>query len=417
MKTQPSSTVVILPPTEYPLTLRRTLWGFVAVGVLTVILGASGFASQRIWISYLVNFCFWSGLAQAGIVFSAAYRLTNGTWGETIRRVAESFVLFVPLSILLFLLSFAGRTFLWPWIAEPIEEKIAWLNEPFFFLRVSAYYLVLSALSLWYVAVSIRPDLGLLKELGKAPASTWVERLTTGWQGYDTEREKRSTKMRRLVPIVLVGYGIIYTFVGFDVVMSLDPHWYSSLYGWLYMVHAFDAGVAATIVVAILARKYFNLQEHVSTKQFYDVSRLLMGLCMLAGGFYWGQYITIWYGNLGEEIERLILRFNHTPWPVFQWAVIILLYFFPIAIFLSRSIKEKPRALVAIASVILAANWFYQFVEIAPSVWHEDGVPLGIAELGVTVGFLGGVAICWLAYAKLVPLVPAPIPQQTGQHS
>jgi hypothetical protein len=171
------------------------------------------------------------------------------------------------------------------------------------------------------------------------------------------------------------------------------------------MVHSFDAGVAATIIVAIVVRKYFNLQEHVSTSQFYDVSRLLMGLCMLSGGFYWAQYITIWYGNLGEEIERLVLRFDHSPWPPFQWAVIVLLYFFPIVVFLSRSIKEKPRALLAIASIILVANWTYHFVEIAPSVWNENGIPLGIEELAVTFGFFGMIALCWLAYARVVPLV------------
>jgi len=137
-----------------------------------------------------------------------------------------------------------------------------------------------------------------------------------------------------------------------------------------------------------------------------------MGLCMLAGGFYWGQYITIWYGNLGEETGRLILRFNHAPWYWFQWAVIILLYFFPIAIFLSKSIKEKPRALIIIASIILAANWFYQFVEIVPSIWHEQGVPLGLEEVVVTVGFFGLLGLSWLAYARVVPLVPPPLPGQ-----
>ena len=92
---------------------------------------------------------------------------------------------------------------------------------------------------------------------------------------------------------------------------------------------------------------------------------------------------------------------------MFQWAVIVLLYFFPIVIFLSRSIKEKPRALLIIASIILTANWFYSFVEIAPSVWQHDGFPLGIIELLVTIGFGSAVALSWLSYARVVPLVSA----------
>lgn len=398
---------IIPPPREYPRNLRVVLWSFVLMGTVAVIAGVLSIASQRVWISYLINFCFWSGLAQGGIVFSAAYRLTNGRWGETIRRVSEGFVFFIPLSAVLFLITFFGKEHLWPWITEPIEAKAVWLNEPFFFARVTLYYVLLSVLSLRYVAISVRPDLGLLKERGLAPASAWIDRLTANWQGYVSELETRNSKLSRFVPVVLISFAVLYTFIGFDVVMSLDPHWYSSLYGWLYMVHAFDAGVAGTIIVAILARKYFDLRENVSTSQFYDVSRLLMGLCMLCGGFYWGQYLTIWYGNLGEEIERLIVRFDHSPWPPFQWAVIFLLYFFPIAVFLSRSIKERPRALLVIASLILIANWLYQFVEIAPAIWEEHTPPLGIVEIAVTLGFVGAVGLCWLAYAKVVPLVPA----------
>ncbi len=218
--------------------------------------------------------------------------------------------------------------------------------------------------------------------------------------------ERSKATLTKLVPFLLVGYGVFYSFVGFDVVMSLEPHWFSTLYGWLYFIHAFYASIAATIVVAILARRYFSLHDQVGTSQFYDVGRLLMGISMLSGGFYWSQYLVVWYGNLGEEIERLILRFAEAPWPPFQWSVIVFLYFFPLAIFLSRTVKERPRILFAIALIILVANWFYQFVEIVPSVWKSHQPPLGIIELGMTVGFLGAVGLCWLTYAKIVPLVP-----------
>ena len=396
-----------------PERLTRILWIGVFAGIAGGVAALLGMGTERFWISFLINACFWTGLAQSGVIFSAAYRLTNGQWGQTIRRVGEGFVLFLPVSILLFLLTFLGRTYLWPWITEPIPAKAAWLNEPFFFLRIFLYMLVMTVMSFFYVRLSLRPELARLRELGKLPASRLIEFLTKGWRGEESA-EQNDRRLRAMVPGIVMTFGLVYSFVGFDVVMSLDPHWYSTMYGWLYFAHAFDAGVAGTIITAILARKFFKLHEHVSTKQFYDVSRLLMGLCMLAGGFYWSQFLVIWYGNLGEEIERIILRFNHAPWPVFQWTVIILLYFFPIVIFLSRSIKEKPRALLVIASIILAANWLYSFVEIAPSVWHHEGFPLGIMELLVTVGFASAVALSWLAYARVVPLVTSDAPEQTA---
>lgn len=401
-----SHPLIIPPPKAYPARLILILRLFLVIGIVIVLAGVFGFESQRVWISYLINFCFWTGLTQGAVVFSAAYRLTNGTWGETIRRVAEGFVVFLPFTIPLFLLTILGRDFLWPWIDEPVEAKAAWLNEPFFFARVTLYLAVMMVLSWRYVSVSIRPEVGMLKEQGLAPASRWIDRLTAKWSNNAAERSVRDSRLRSMVPLLLIAFGGIYSFIGFDVVMSLEPHWYSTMYGWLFFAHAFDAAVAATIVLAVLARKYFHLEEHVSTKQFYDVARLLMGLCMLAGGFYWSQYLVTWYGNLEEETERFILRFYHAPWPPFQWAVILLLYFFPIVVFLSRAVKEKMRALVAIASVILAANWLYQFVEIAPSLWKQETPPLGLIELGIMLGFLGAVGLSWLAYARIVPLVP-----------
>ncbi|MEX0602383.1 MAG: hypothetical protein WD295_03515 [Bacteroidota bacterium] len=404
------------PPVTIPRRLTILLWIFVLAGVVTVLVAVAGFASERIWMAYLINFCFWTGLAQAGVVFSAAYRMTNGTWGETIRRVGEGFVLFVPLSVVLFLVTYAGRHYLWPWIDDPIPAKEAWLNETFFFARVTAYFLILSVISLRYVYVSVRPEVGFMKERGLAPESPWVNRLTRGWKGWESEREVRSGRLKVLVPLLLIAYAGLYSFVGFDVVMSLDPHWYSTLYGWLYFVHAFNAGVAGTIIVAILARKYFNLGDHVSTQQFYDVSRLLMGICMLAGGFYWSQYLVIWYGNLGEEIERLIVRFRHDPWPPYQWTVIAGLYFFPIVVFLSRAVKERPRILLVIASVILSANWLYHFVEIAPAIWFSENVPLGLPELTLALGFGGLLGLSWLACARIVPLVGSYAGEKPERH-
>jgi Ni/Fe-hydrogenase subunit HybB-like protein len=403
----------MIEPHDIPQTMRRLLWIGVFAGLTAALAAAFGFASDRFWISFLINVCFWTGLAQGGVIFSAAYRMTNGQWGETLRRVGEGFVLFLPIGVLLFLLTFFGRTTLWPWIEDPIPAKASWLNEPFFFLRIFVYTSVMAAMSFLYVRLSVRPDLAPLQKEGRLPPSRLLDFLTKGWRR-EEESDDPDRKLRMMVPGILIAFGGIYSFVGFDVVMSLDPHWYSTMYGWLYFVHAFDAGVAGTIITAILARKYFKLHDNVSTKQFYDVSRLLMGLCMLAGGFYWSQFLVIWYGNLGEEIERLILRFDHAPWPPFQWTVILLLYLFPIVIFLSKSIKERPRALLIIASVILGANWLYQFVEIAPSTWHHEGVPLGIMEVLVTIGFMSAVGLSWLAYARVVPLISVEHPDPTN---
>ena len=110
----------------------------------------------------------------------------------------------------------------------------------------------------------------------------------------------------------------------------------------------------------------------------------------------WSQYAVIWYGNIPEETEYVILRTMEMPWAPVAWGVLIGTFVVPFLVLLSRGVKENQRSLLAVASVILIGMWFERYLLVVPSLWHKEGMPLGWLELFVTLGFFAAFALSCL---------------------
>jgi hypothetical protein len=387
---------------------------FGVLGLIMIIGGFLGVHSQRVYQIYLVNFAFWTGIAQAGVMFAAVYRMTNGGWSDQFRRIGETFVAFLPISLLLLFVVLIVQPHLYPWVNNPLPNKTGWLNVPFFTLRILFYFTVMTIFSLYYVSISIRPDIGLLKENGRYDESMQsgltarvIDRLTRNWKGYDDEYRQSYQKLKVLTPIFLILYGVIYTFVGFDLLMTLSPNWYSTLYGWLYIVSGFYSGVVALMIAGYFIRRTTLFGELLDTSQFHDIGKLMLGFCMFTGGLVFSQYLTIWYGNIPKETTYIITRFHQEPWALISTLVLLLAYFVPLVFLFSKKIKQSPTALLVLGIFILIALWLNRFIEVVPSIWHEMSIPLGLVEVGITFGFLAVALWCWLWLARIVPLVPA----------
>ncbi len=349
--------------------------------VLSALAGSAAFVaglvsgeSQRAWQIYFVNFLFWSGIAQGGVAMAGVYRITNAGWGDHFRRVGEGMIAFLPVSILLYIGLVAGGRSIFPWTHEVFPGKELWLNGTFVFARDGAIFLYLFWISFRFVAASIRSESG---------------RLAT------------------LTPVLLISFAVLYSLIGFDLVMSLDPHWFSTLFGWLYFLHAFFAALVVVTMLAVLARTWFGTKGDVLESQWHDMGRFVFGFCLLSGGFFWSQFLVIWYGNLPEETTFLVRRFYTQPWEPLMWVYIILAYLFPLAVFLSRRVKQVPGALFVICALILVALFLERFIAVVPFIWEGPSIPFGIMELLVTVGFGALFVRSWIAFAERVPLVPA----------
>ena len=349
---------------------RAVLLGVAALGGLAFLYGVVLGDAVRAWQALLVNFLFFGGLAQAGVVLSCILQVTSARWGRPLKRVAEATVAFLPVAFVLLLVLLAGTAAWAPWVHHPVEAKTPWLNVPFFVLRELLAFLVLSGLSLRYVYRSLRPDIGMLDESGERPATGLSARLIGGWRGIDPERAIGQRRQTRWAVAVLVAYGWVFTLIAFDFVMALDPHWFSTLLGGYYFMGNLLIGLAFLAGVAAAGRGRLGLAGYVGRHQLHDLGKLLFGFSILWAYLLWSQYLVIWYGDLPEETEFVYHRM-HGAWAPVAWTVLAMTFAGPFVVLLSRAVKTWVPGLTTVAAVVFTGMWLERFLLVAPSLWPQ----------------------------------------------
>ena len=389
----------------------RRLWLVAGlVGATAFLYGVWLGDSIRAWQSLLVSFLFFGGLAQAGVTVSAIMQVTSSRWGRALKRTAEATAAFFPISFVLLLVLLAGVSAWAPWVHEPVDAKTAWLTVPFFVTRQLLGFLLLTGLSLRYVYRSLRPDIGLLDQSGEHTATGLSRRLITGWHGIHQERQTAQQAQSRLAPAVLLAYGWVFTLVGVDFFMSLDPHWFSTLAGGYYFVGNLFLGLAFLTVIAVWSRERLQLTTYVGPHQLHDIGKLLFCFCILWAYMFWSQYLVIWYGDLAEETEFIYHRM-HGAWGPVAWTVFAMAFVIPFVVLLSRAVKTSPRGLTLVAIVALIGMWLERFILVSPSLWRGAGVPLGLIELLVTLGVAALFAWSYTTFLQTFPVLPLADPR------
>jgi hypothetical protein len=378
--------------------------------------GAAAFAAalllgqpQRAWQAFHVNFLFWTGLAFAGVVISAILRLTDSRWGLTVRRLGECGVAFVPVALLLF----AGEAFGWrhigPSLAGLSPGKQAWLAPSALLLRDGIALAVLAAGALAYVCVSLRPDLGAARDDGRAPATWLVARLSRGWRGPEREAVRSRRITVHLGAWLVLAYCLVFTLLGIDLIMALDPTWTSTLFGAYFFITNLYLGWAALSATAgwIGMRDGGPSAAAIDAKVRHSLGTVFFAFCFLSVDFFWSQFLVIWYGNLPEEAPFVLRRIRGAPWGDVAFAVLLFCYAVPFFALLFKRLKRDPRTLFALGALVVALVWLERFLLVVPSVWRGAGVPFGPLEIGVTLGFAGLFGVSWSWLARRVPLQPA----------
>ena len=390
----------------------RTCRLLLAVGLI----GTSAFLygilfgnALRAWQTLLVNFLFFGGLAQAGIVLSALFQTTSASWARSLKRAAEATVAFLPVSFLLLLVLFLGIPTWAPWVDHP-SSRDTWLNVPFFVVREATAFLTLGIISLAYVYHSLRPDIGMLHESGQRQASGFASRLIKDWRGIRHEQTRGQRFQSMLAPTVLIAYGWIFSLIAFDFVMALDRHWYSSLAGGYFFTGNILSGVAFLTLVAVWGRDRLQLHDYIGHGQIHDIGKLLFGFSILWAYMLWSQYLVIWYGDLPEEIQFVAHRMQGS-WAPVTWLAFVLIFLVPFIVLLSRQVKSHAPSLVIIASAILVGIWLERFVLVSPSLWHGNKVPLGILELLITSGTFSLFILCYAMFIHTFPLLAVSDPR------
>jgi Ni/Fe-hydrogenase subunit HybB-like protein len=393
--------------TDRSIPARRLLIGstvLVLVGLVTFLVQAGGDQPARAWQAYLINFLMWSAIAQGGLLFSMVMHLTRARWSEPMQNLAESFAAFFPLSFGLLLLLFLGRNYLFPWLHHPVHGQRAWLNLPFLFSRDLIGLLLLYGLGFTYLYYALRLKLDPSELQGKIRAF-----LLRGRTGSDQEVQACNNRMTVLSVLYILAYAIVLTIIAFDLVMSMEPPWYSTLFGPYAFAKAFYLGLAGLTILAAIVHLSRGGESRLSTAHFHDLGKLLFAFCLVWADFFYVQLLVIWYGNISEEAHYVIQRTMLLPWKPLAWSVFITGFVIPFLILISRKVKETPLIMLPLCCLILTALWFEHLLLVGPSLNHQaSSLPLGIADGLITLGFLGLMVLAISLFLRSFPdLIPA----------
>jgi len=340
-------------------------------------------AELRAWEAFLVNLLFWIGLAQGGVVVSASLYLAQARWGgASVYRLAESFAGFLPLGFLLFWFLLAGRQLIFPWVLHPLPQKVAWLNVPFLFGRDGGGLLVLTVLSGWFVYGSRRADV-----------VEWAE---------SADIELPPAIIRRLAPTVIIIYAIVYSVIAFDLVMSLSPVWYSTLFGAYFFAGAYWSAIAAMGVFASAGWRPTSRNRNAEHGTgLHDIGKLVFAFSIFWAYLLWSQYLPIWYADIPEETFFLVRRIHTLPWGIVAWVTLLLVWLIPFVTLLGKKGKRTPAILGVVCGLGLIGMWIERYVLVAPSL-SPTSIPFGWVEILITAGFLGAFGLCTLPGLRLV---------------
>jgi hypothetical protein len=356
----------VAPPAQPPRTAQPLLVLLVALGALAFLYGVTqGAQPTRAWGIYLVNLLFWSSLAITGPALAGMIQLTEGRWSPGVKRLALTPAGFLPASFVLFVILFAGRATLYPWVTKPVAIKAAWLNVPFMSLRIGLGILLLYWVAMRLVQAVLTED----QAGGRSPAAV--------------------ARRNRLSTILLMLYVVVLSLWGFDLLMSLEPLWYSGLFGGYYVVTSLYTGFGLITFLAIRANA--RGIGAVPPAAIQDMAKLTFAMCVMWMYFFFSQYLVIWYGNVPAETKFFLRRFFVDPWRTLAFVVFVVGALVPFAYLLKRLTGRPPtrhKVLVAILFMGWAAIFLERIMIVFPSISSEDTLPLGPLELLITAGFL-----------------------------
>jgi len=386
-----------------PPILRTIALVLAVVGLLVFVVGLF-VDPDRVWHSLLVNWLYFTSISSAGVMFVAVQRITTARWSRPIIRFLEGYVAFLPVAFVLLVVLLVGRhhIFWWSNHVPDIPEKRIWLNPPFFFTRVIVVYSIITLLSVWYIYTSVRLDVGIVAESGARWARGLRERMRRGFK--DERRELHSTHSLQGKLAVFLGFAFAFGWISlaWDLSMSLDPHFQSTMYGWWFFMGAWVTALASWTLIVLAWRRYLARYDLIQEKHFHDLGKLCFAFTAFWGYLTFGQYLVIWYGNLGEETHWVRLRLIE-GWRI-PTLVAVGLMFGPFFGLLSRAAKVFLPTLVLFTFFTVFGLWMHRFLEVYPSIYGVvDNVPFGIWEIGVTLGLLGIWGFCYLSFMDAFP--------------
>jgi len=362
-----------------------------AIGVLTAAAGAF-LAPARMWASWLMVAYYALGLGLAGLCFVAIHYTTGSTWSVAIRRIPEALAGTLPFSVAMLAVLFIVHPQLYGWTTaeafigsanKALAFKQFWLSRPFFLVRAAIY------------------------------AAVWI--------GFAMAIQKRSRQQDhdgdprwtlenfKLSAGLLILFGITVTLSSFDWIMSLEYHWFSTIFGVYNFAGLFLSGLAAMILIALWLERAGPLRGVLTESHLHDLGKLMFAFSVFWMYIWFSQYMLIWYTDIPEETSYFILR-SKGAWFALFLLNTFLNWVIPFCVLLRRDAKRQRNIIGATAILILVGRWLDVYLMVFPGIVGEAPT-FGIWELGLTLGGIGAFGLVLAASLKGAPAVPVRDPE------
>jgi hypothetical protein len=353
------------------------------VGAIGVFLQPAQFAP-----SWLIGFLFCTGLSCGCLALLMLQHMSGGQWGLVTRRIFEAgtrllpycLVLFVPVAV------FAPKLYLW---AQPdvvsgdeiLKFKAPYLNVTFWLVRAAVYFVFW-----WFCSM-------LLNKWSAAQ-----DRNELGVTEADTRR------FRVVSAPGLVFFILLMSLAAVDWLMSLDPHWYSTIYGLILVVGQALAALSFAVAVLVLLSPREPMSGVLRTRHFHDLGKLMLALVMLWAYFSFSQFLIIWAGNLPEEIPYYLERL-HGGWKYLSLVLVIGHFGLPFCLLLSADLKKRPNLLARVAWFIVAIRLYDVIWLVAPG-FNQGAFPITLANVGIPVALAGAWVFLFAGQLRKHALLP-----------
>lgn len=330
----------------------------------------------RTYSNLLLMGYYFTCVCAAGTFFVALQMVTQSGWSAGMIRIPQAMSSILPIASLLLLviigLGLYTHTLYHHWTAEGLTDpnspnydalvagKAAFLNVPFFLIRQVVFMGSYSIFALILANLSYKED------------------LNGGLNSY-----KKSFKLSALF---LVIFGFTTPIWSMDTVMSLEAHWFSTMFGWYNFAAMWVSGLCAITIILILLKKA-GYMAWVNENHLHDLGKLIFGFSIFWTYVWFAQFMLIWYSNIPEETVYFYKRWEpeYKPW---FWLNIIINFVAPLLLLMDRDVKRKQNTMLAVCILLLLGHWLDYYLMVMPgTVEAERG--FGFIEIGTAIGFVG----------------------------
>ncbi len=369
--------------------LKITPYICLAIGLVTFGLGLVQNA-PRAWAAFLTAFFFFACLGIGGLFFSAIHHVAKAGWSVTVRRLAEGMTSFLPVMAGGCVVLLLGASVLYPWAdAEKVaashllQLKTAYLNTPFFAVRLLIFCGGLLLFKKLLVGGSLRQDL------------TGDENITHKAVGQG-------------IAFVLF-FAIFFSLFSVDLLMSLLPTWYSTIFGVYCFAGLFQSSMAFICIFIVCLRRSGLVRGYITQEHQHDVAKYMKAFTVFWAYIAFSQFMLIWYANIPEETEFYIMRSQH-GWLAISLALLFFRFIFPFIALLPRGVKRNDGALVGVSVLVLVMQYIDIYWMVYPNFFGGHLV-FGLWEIGLFIGFAGLFLLTLFRFFERHNLVPIKDPR------